>query len=203
MKSTMRKVLVVGCHCDDIELGCGGTIHKMREEWEITALVLSSAGPGGSFPNLKTACTRAMAELKVRDLRFGTLPPRDFVLHRQSLHELLREQGKFDTVLIQEGDEHQDHRAAYDESLRVFRGDVALYAYPSPYSCPNPPPQTNYCILERGDLDAKLIAIEHYTMYRDRIYMNQSLIEARCRVAASRFNHRFAESFRLIQSLKL
>ncbi len=199
----MRRVLVVGCHCDDIELGCGGTLHQMRDEWDITALILSKTGPGGKFGDgLEKACRSAMAVLKVPNVVFGDLPTQDFHTHRHELHRTLRGVGSFDMVLVQEADEHQDHTSTYAESLRVFRGDVTLYAYPSPYSCPHPPQQTTYSILSREDVEAKLTALANYAMYFDRPYMNRDLIEAKCRVTAGRFSHSYAESFRLIQSLR-
>lgn len=203
MKSTKRKVLVIGCHCDDIELGCGGTLHKMQDEWDIKALILSSNGPNGCYPDLHTICRLAMAELGIDSVWFDALPPRDFALHRQSLHEILSNHRLFDTVFIPERDEHQDHAIVYEESLRAFRGGVTLYAYPAPYSCPNPPPQTNSCPLDASNLGAKLAALAHYTMYADRPYMNPDFIRARCVVAAVRSAHTYAESFRLIQSTTL
>jgi LmbE family N-acetylglucosaminyl deacetylase len=44
------RVLAIGCHADDIEIGCGGTLlalAKRRPDMEVTWLVLSANGPRG------------------------------------------------------------------------------------------------------------------------------------------------------------
>jgi LmbE family N-acetylglucosaminyl deacetylase len=43
-------VLVIGCHADDIEIGCGGTLLALAErrpDMEVTWLVLSANGARG------------------------------------------------------------------------------------------------------------------------------------------------------------
>ena len=41
----MKKILAIAPHTDDIELGCGATLHKYRDKYQIDALALTSAQP--------------------------------------------------------------------------------------------------------------------------------------------------------------
>ena len=41
----MKKILALAPHTDDIELGCGATLYKYRNDYEIHALGITSAQP--------------------------------------------------------------------------------------------------------------------------------------------------------------
>ena len=55
-----RVILAVGAHPDDIELGCGGTLHKAREnQIRVIALYLTKGEKSGSKrPHMKKAKMR-------------------------------------------------------------------------------------------------------------------------------------------------
>jgi LmbE family N-acetylglucosaminyl deacetylase len=41
----MKKILAIAPHTDDIELGCGATLHKHRNEYQIDVLAITAAQP--------------------------------------------------------------------------------------------------------------------------------------------------------------
>jgi LmbE family N-acetylglucosaminyl deacetylase len=125
------RVLVVGAHPDDAEIGAGGTIARLvaeRPDAEVTWLVL--AAPDGA----RAAEARASAadllrgldrsSIDLRDLRDGYLP-----YLGPAAKEILAEHAGFDPDLIlapRPDDAHQDHRHLAELVPQVFRGATVL-----------------------------------------------------------------------------
>jgi LmbE family N-acetylglucosaminyl deacetylase len=198
--SRKPRVLFLGCHNDDIEIGCGATIHKHQRDWEITCAVLSRHGPGGAYRDLWKNSTEALGSLGVQDIRFFDFPVRNFSLQRQQLwHELnqLNEELRPLLVFSQEYDSHQDHEALYAETMRIYwNATVVVYQSTlrnSLFFQPN-----IYEPVGRADVAAKLQLPKFYPMYKDKNYFDPKNIEARLRMTAMPVRVEFAEGFRLL-----
>lgn len=127
--SSARRVLCLGAHPDDIEIGCGATIRTLAEAGtaEIRWLVLTSTetraaeAAASAHRYLGTAAT-----LTVRDFRDGYLPydaparvKESVVAHRETFDP--------DVVLCPRRDDaHQDHRFLAELALQVYRSQVIL-----------------------------------------------------------------------------
>ena len=125
------RILVIGAHADDIEIGCGGTILRLIEEGRVAAIrwvVLS--GDGARRMEAEAGC-RAFTkdgpavELLMGGFRDGYLPylgpaPKDFF-------EELRDGFDPDLVLTHRRDDlHQDHRLAGELTWNTFRHHLIL-----------------------------------------------------------------------------
>lgn len=160
------KALFIGCHCDDIELGCGGTIHRFREEWDIGCLILSTYPPKLNL-DLTDVTKDALTSLGVSNIWTADLPTREFAENRQKLWQTLHNvQRKFqpDIVFANAADKHQDHQALANETVRVFTNISMVYYYVYEL-CPNP---TFRIRLQKEDVDAKLASLEIYRKYYDK-----------------------------------
>jgi LmbE family N-acetylglucosaminyl deacetylase len=62
MSTKKMNVLAIGSHPDDIEFGCGGTLHKLAARGhKVYLMVLTSGNAGGNFSirkkeQMKAAC---------------------------------------------------------------------------------------------------------------------------------------------------
>lgn len=125
------RVLCLGAHCDDIEIGCGGTVAKLLEgggDMEAKWVVFSSdetraveARQGaGIFLN-----GAARKDVTVHGFRDGFLP-----LHWGEVKEAFeRIKREFSPDLIfthYRGDLHQDHRIVSDLTWNTFRDHLIL-----------------------------------------------------------------------------
>ena len=76
----VRRVLAVGCHADDIEIGCGGTLlalSRARPELHVTWVVLSAADERADEARACAAdflAGAASSDVRVHDFRDGYLP---------------------------------------------------------------------------------------------------------------------------------
>jgi LmbE family N-acetylglucosaminyl deacetylase len=135
--SRSRRVLAIGAHPDDVELGCGGTLAKFVDAGhEVRALVLSSGERGG------TARAR-VSEVDVGGKRIGVagvevlpFPDTDLAAHENALVaaiERVVERFNPDIILTHSGnDQHQDHRAVHTATLRAGRRHPSILCYESP-----------------------------------------------------------------------
>lgn len=130
-KRPIRRILCLGAHCDDIEIGCGGTILRwLREdpEREIYWVVFSS-NPARKREALKSAgLFLKLAKSKkvaVRNYRDGFFPS----LHSRIKDEFEKLKTKFvpDLILTHyRHDLHQDHRVICELTWNTFRNHLIL-----------------------------------------------------------------------------
>jgi LmbE family N-acetylglucosaminyl deacetylase len=125
------KILAVGAHADDIEIGCGGTVLELLATYancEVCWLVLSADGrratearrSGDAF--LEAAQERRVIVEGFRDGFFPYSGPaiKDFF-------ERLKDEVSPDLILTHHGsDLHQDHRLVSDLTWNTFRDHFIL-----------------------------------------------------------------------------
>jgi len=123
-------ILCVGAHCDDIEIGCGGTLlylkaalPRLKFHW----VVLSASGPRGqeavNAAELFTAgCDK---EVVLKDYRDGFLPYSGVAL--KDFFEEMKGQINPDIIFTHwHGDAHQDHRLISELTWNTFRSHLIL-----------------------------------------------------------------------------
>jgi LmbE family N-acetylglucosaminyl deacetylase len=193
------KVLFLGCHCDDIELGCGATIHHFKKKWDIYCLVLSKKGLHNKFPKLYKNCQKAMKELGVKNLEFANFKTGYFYETRQKIWEKLNEINlriKPDLVFSQEKDDHQDHKVLWDETKRNFRKS-SLIQYTVMRSSIGFIPNL-FFELNKKDFKAKTKSLKNYKMYTNsKNYFTKLNIEASLRNSGIYIESEFSESFKI------
>lgn len=132
----MRRVLAVGAHPDDIELGCAGTLAAHRDAGdEVTMLVLTGGqnGPGQTAERWAEQ-QRAAIVLDAKLLWCGlidcTLTPDSGLVGE--VEKAIRDT-QADVVYVHAPDDsHQDHRAAAAATLSAARFGSRVLHYRSP-----------------------------------------------------------------------
>ena len=86
-------ILFIGCHPDDIELGCGGLINKLKNEIDIYTLILSKNLDQPKHKNLLTESKKSLKILGVKEknIIFGDFKSREFSYQRQEIIDYLWE----------------------------------------------------------------------------------------------------------------
>jgi LmbE family N-acetylglucosaminyl deacetylase len=123
------RVLAVGAHPDDIEIGCGGTILRLVAEHPGLAvhwLVLSGAGGRAEeAADSAAAFTEGAAETRVAVERFrdGFFPYEGPAVKER--FERLKDEVEPDLILTHRlEDRHQDHRLVAELTWNTFRGHL-------------------------------------------------------------------------------
>lgn len=125
------RLLCIGAHSDDLEIGCGGTVLEWlarHTQVEVTWVVLSAPGQRaaearGSANELLNGAKRT--NLVLRDFRDGYFPAQ--FDKAKMLFEELKAGEKPDIILTHRlEDRHQDHRLVAELTWQTFRDHLIL-----------------------------------------------------------------------------
>lgn len=174
-----KRVLFLGAHPDDIELGCGALLHHIVNQTEVLCVTLSDNQQNPDLKNVKAEHFEAMAVLGVPQAQiiFGPFITRVFPDARQEILEYflkLRKDFNPDLIFVHsKQDVHQDHLTMTDEALRAFRG-ITVLGFDVVRSSYGFFPHFLVEVTEE-DVDKKIEALSKYETYRDRYYFNSEL----------------------------
>jgi LmbE family N-acetylglucosaminyl deacetylase len=197
----LKKVLCLGAHSDDIEIGCGGTILKLVEEHpgiEITWVVFSAGG-------IRTKEATASA----RDFLRGA--PKSRVIVKEFTTSFFPYEGEqiksfFETLKPVQpdvvfthyrDDRHQDHRVLSDLAWNTFRSHVILeYEIPK-YDGDMGAPNFFVPITRAHCTRKSKLLLRHFGSQRDKHWFTSELFLATPRIRGMECDSRtqFAEAF--------
>jgi LmbE family N-acetylglucosaminyl deacetylase len=131
LPGSLRRVLAIGCHSDDIEIGCGGTLltlTRSRPGLEVDWVVLAASGDRSDEARASAEAFLAAAgaaRVEIHDFRDGFLPYSGGQV--KELFEDLKSRVEPDLVLTHTRDDlHQDHRLACELTWNTFRHHLVL-----------------------------------------------------------------------------
>ncbi|HEY9527662.1 MAG TPA: PIG-L family deacetylase [Anaerolineales bacterium] len=174
-----KRVLFLGAHPDDIELGCGALLHRISKRTDVLCVTLSDNQKNPDLQNVKAEHYQSMAVLGVPENKIvlGPFTTRIFQDSRQEILEFflnLRREFKPDLIFVHsKQDVHQDHLTMTDEALRAFRG-ITVLGFDVVRSSYGFFPHFLVEVTEE-DVHKKIEALSKYETYRDRYYFNREL----------------------------
>jgi len=197
------KVVFLGCHCDDIELGCGATINKNRNNWEIYCYTFSNSSSFNSLNHLSDISKKSLEILGCKNSYYFNFETNNFWKKRQEIWENIKsieEEISPDMVFTHFKDEHQDHEVIYKETIRNFSNkNIFLYRPSMSYIS-----EFNVNYIEKisaDDLSNKIKAVGLYKDYIHKPYCIPKNIEAQCRVIGIKSGIELSEGFEIYRIL--
>ena len=162
----LRRVLAIGCHSDDIEIGCGGTILRLvaaNPGLEVDWVVLAAQGARADEARASAADFLAgagSARIEVHEFRDGFLPYLGGEV--KQVFEDLKPRVDPQVVFTHAGyDFHQDHRLACELTWNTFRSHLILeYEIPKVDGDLGRP--NLFVPLSAADVDRKLELLERH-----------------------------------------
>ena len=132
----LRRVLCLGCHADDIEIGCGGTLLRLLHEHpglEVWWVVLS--GEPERAEEARRSAAAWLAAAGQRQFLCGDFRDRYFPAQWAQIKEFVHDiAAKFDPDLLfthRRDDAHQDHRLLGELTWNAFRNHL-IWEYEIP-----------------------------------------------------------------------
>jgi LmbE family N-acetylglucosaminyl deacetylase len=128
---SVHRVLCLGAHSDDIEIGVGGTLLKLAEatsDLEISWVVFSAPGPRAEEARL--SADDFLTGVVNKQINIGSFResyfPSDWALIKNWLEQI---KANFDPDIVfthYREDRHQDHRVLSDLAWNTFRNHLIL-----------------------------------------------------------------------------
>ncbi|MEW6029566.1 MAG: PIG-L deacetylase family protein [Chloroflexota bacterium] len=198
-----KRVLFLGAHPDDIELGCGALLYHIKNQTDVLCVTLSDNQKNPSLKNIVGEHYKSMAVLgvpkeKVVVQEFIT---RKFPDMRQEILEYLleiRREYKPEIVFTHSRqDIHQDHNVVTEEALRAYRG-ITVLGYDVVRSSYDFFP---HFLVEvtKGDVEKKIEALSQYETYHEKYYFDAELLRATMVRHGALAERPFAEGFDILR----
>jgi len=178
-----RRILALGAHADDIEIGCGGTLLRLLSEnrdLEVLWVVLCSTPPREAEARASAGAFllgASRSTVVVRDHKDGYLPYSGAAVKDQ--FEQLKADFAPDVVLTHYRlDLHQDHRLVSDLTWNTWRDHLILEyeipKYDGDLGSPN-----LFCPLTRHQVDRKVaLVLEHFPSQAGKHWFTPDLLRA-------------------------
>src|SRR5262245_32788700 len=201
-KSGPLRLLCLGAHCDDIEIGCGGTILKLASgvrKLEVQWVVFSS-DEQRKHEALKSAekflCDVSDKKITIHKLRDGFFPYIGVDLKERFEH--FKSEFSPDLILTHYGNDlHQDHRLVSELTWNTFRNHLILEyeipKYDGDFGSPNV-----FIPLDESTCRRKIDAIlDVYQSQREKHWFTRDLFSAILRLRGMEANacSGYAEGF--------
>ena len=200
----VKRVLAIGAHPDDVEIGCGGTIKKHSEMGdEVMILTLTKGARGGNKADRQKESENAAKSLNSRlimyDLEDTKLSNGGDTI--QSIEQTIKDFNPNIIYTHSLNDTHQDHRATHYATLVAARKVKHIYAYLAPSGTMEFHPRYFEHIEEY--LDDKMKAINCFTsqtMLCARPYLKTSIIQSTAEYWGRFSNYGMVEPFEVIRA---
>jgi LmbE family N-acetylglucosaminyl deacetylase len=198
-----KKILFLGAHPDDIELGCGALIANQSKTTEIICATLSDNQKNPLLSNVVAEHHASMQILGVKkeNVILGSFETRRFMQQRQEILEFLitlKKEHSPDVVFVHsQADLHQDHNAVTREALRAFRGS-SVFGYDVIRSSQGFFPAFLVVVTE-SDLNQKVNSLAAYKTYADKYYFAPELTKAILIRNGALCERKYAEGFDILR----
>ena len=133
------KILAIGAHPDDLEYGCGGTLHKFSKLHHKINLLVMTRGEMGGDPALRQKEQAKSAKILNADLYWGRFKDTKIPLEKDIINtiEYFIKRIRPDLIFVMHPkDTHQDHRTVAQATITATRyvKNVLFYEVPTSFN---------------------------------------------------------------------
>ena len=202
------RILFLGPHTDDVELGSGGTLVRfLRQKHKVMIVVFSTASD--SLPKnlpkdtLKNEFLQVAQALNVEKTVFD-FKVRFLNFNRQNILEaLIKINKEFKPNLVigpSLNDFHQDHQIVASEMVRAFKRSSSIICYELPW---NHLTFTTQLFVKLGmkDMEMKTRILKYYKsqLAINRVYFSDEFVYGLAKTRGIQCNAEYAEAFEVLR----
>ena len=196
-----RRVLALGAHSDDIEIGCGGTLLALqrRTDIDVTWVVFGASGAREDEARASADVFLAgasTASVRCHAFRDGYFPYLGGEI--KDVFEQLKSEVQPDVVFTHaRHDLHQDHRLVNELTWNTWRDHLVLEYEVPKYDGDLAAPNAFVPVPEDVAREKAALLVRHFATQRDKHWFDEELFLGlmRLRGAEARSPSRYAEAF--------
>ena len=186
-KLSPLKILALGAHCDDIEIGCGGTLLKLLDEYPKAEIfwVVFSSNPVREIEANNSAQdylkNHSSSVIEINNFRNGHFP---YVATEIKEHfETIKARFEPDIIFTHYSeDKHQDHRTIAELSWNTFRNHVIFQYEIAKYDGDLVTPNF-YATLPEEYVEKKIdLLLKHFNTQTDKHWFTKDLFKSLMRL---------------------
>jgi len=196
------RILCFGAHCDDIEIGCGGSLLKLIENKQVAAVKWVVFASNELRKKEAETCAHrfleGVSEKEINILSFKDAFLPSFKDDIKQYFEGIKQSFTPDLIFTHyHADKHQDHRLVCELTWNTFRHH-AIMEYEIPKYDGDLGQPNAYCQLNRSQVDRKIgLLLECFESQRSSHWFDEETFTALLRLRGLECaNHdRYAEAF--------
>lgn len=200
-KEKVKRILAVGAHPDDVELGCGGVIAKHLENGDEVFVLVLTKGENGRHILTMDECFSSLVKLGIKkeNIFFGNIPDgyiKDDYETVNFIETVIRENGVTRVYTHYPNDRHQDHRNCSNAVVSAARKiqEILLFEGPSTKF----PFEPHYFVeLSEDHMKKKIDALSCYQTQIKKNTVNLNALVHLASLHGVYHNSAFAEAFAL------
>lgn len=206
---TSKRVLFIGAHPDDVEIGCLGTMRKHVSKRDKVFVMVATDGERGNgnpkkYDRLResVACLGKIGVVK-ENVQTLHLPDAVLFNHRDrifdKIEKFVNEEG-IDTIYVtSDKDYHQDHMVMFDETVRAARFVPNIFKYESTSST-LPTFSPNMFIDISDFIEQKSRLLKSHASQNGKYYMKDGAVKALAKFRSNQVKKPgFAEAFEVFR----
>ena len=182
--SRLRRLLCIGAHSDDIEIGCGATVLRLLRESpgvRVTWAVFCGGGERGDEARAAAEEILGDADADVRMFEFRDAHlPGHWLGAKAAMGELRASEPEL-ILTHRHDDAHQDHRLLGELTMQAFR-DHSVLGYEIPKYDGDLGRPTVYAPASEADFQRKLDALKHFRSQLDKHWFDDATFRGLARV---------------------
>jgi LmbE family N-acetylglucosaminyl deacetylase len=191
------RVVALGAHADDVEIGAGGTLLYLTEITQVEALVVVFSTDDRRAAEAETSARHFLAgglvTVQTHDVPDGRIPA-----HWNRVKDILEACARWDPDLVlcpSRVDAHQDHRTIGDLVPTVFRNHLAL-EYEIPKWDGDLGQPTVYIPVSDEHMQRKIDLLwQHFPSQRGHDWFDAEVFRGLARIRGMESRSRYAEAF--------
>jgi LmbE family N-acetylglucosaminyl deacetylase len=201
-----RRILAVGAHPDDVELGCGGVLVKHLDLGDEVHVLVMTNGDKGNHTMNREECLASLDSLGVKkeNIFFGNFPDgflRDDFNTVSLIESYIKKLNITRVYTHSPSDRHQDHRSCSLSVSSAARNISEIFLFQGPST--KAPFDPHYFIeISEKQLGKKLKALGNYKTQIAKGIVNVQAIDCLARLNGAHHKTDCAEAFALNHALK-
>lgn len=201
--SDYKNILALSPHTDDIELGCGATLHKLKENGANIHVLNFSRSKNSNDDKGDAVAQEFIESMNYLGATYEmmNLPTRELSNYRQEILDKLwqvKNANDYDLIFCHSRyDQHQDHQVVQRECFRAFKNKTIL-GYELPWNCTKFSTDV-FVRLEKKHLNKKIKMLDFYKSQNHRPFMCKEYVFDIARTRGLQIQEKYAECFELIR----
>ncbi len=196
------RVLALGAHADDIEIGCGGTVLRLiseRPHMDVHWAVLSGGGTPREDEALASAngflADAPQLHVSVASFRDGHFPFKGSVI-KDYIEDNFKSVDPHLVLTHAREDRHQDHRLVSDLAWNTFRGKAVIAEFEIPKWDGDLGRPNAYVQLDPATAGRKVaLLMEHFASQHDKPWYDAETFRGLLRLRGVAAACKYAEAF--------